>query len=149
MNRAQRRQMMKNYRHSGMSKQQAKEVVNANFMGDKFREGSKCRFNYELIIRIPEFNLQQEEFKNWIKEHKDTILTVDKTRYNGTEVTFKEDTNENQFWHKSATLIPVAFAEIKLNDGTEKTITLEDAKINNSKDSLIDVINRELNKEES
>lgn len=150
MNRAARRRMMKNYRHSGMSKQMAKDVVNANFMGDKFREGSKCRFNYELIIRIPEFNQQQDEFKNWIKEHKDDVLTVDKTRYDGTEVTFVEDANEKQFWHKSVTLIPVAFAQVKLNDGTQKDIVLEDVTDVNdvNSGSLIDRLNAELNKEE-
>lgn len=125
MNRAERRKMEKLYRHSGMTKVMAKEVVNANYRAEALKEGQKCKFNYEFIVRHPDFKKQKDEFREWVISHKGDILTVDAIRNNGLEVTFVEDENEEKYWHHVETLIPVATATIKLNDGTEKQVTLD------------------------
>ena len=36
-----------------------------------------------------------------------------------------EDEREEKFWHKTLTLLPVASATIKLNDGTVKSVALD------------------------
>jgi len=125
MNRAERRKMEKIYRHGGMNKAMAKEVVNANYRAEALKEGQKCKFNYEFIIRHPDFKKQKDEFRDWVIAHKDDTLTVDQIRNRGYEVTFVEDTNEEKLWHHVETLIPIASATIKLNDGTEKTVLLD------------------------
>ena len=125
MNRQQRRLQMKAFRKSGLSKEQAKATVNAYYMGEAFKAGQKAKFNWELIIRNPQFNQQKDEFREWVTSHKDEVLTVEETRYNGTEVTFVEDESQEKFWHKTMTLIPVASATIKLNDGTVKSVNLD------------------------
>lgn len=141
-NRAQRRKIMKAYRHTGMTKEQAKAVVNTYYMGDTFKEGQKCKLNYEGIIRHPDFNNQKDEFKDWIHAHKDTILTVSAVRDSGMQVQFEEDENEEKFWHHTLTLFPIASAKIKMEDGTEKVVVLEDM------ENINDKINEAMNSDD-
>jgi len=124
MNRAERRHMAKLYRHAGLTKEQAKATAN-QYLGDEMKEGDKVRFNFELMVRHPQWKLQKDEFKEWAIAHKNDILTVAETKDNGKQVTFVEDENEEKFWHKTVTLIPVATATIKLDDGTETKVVLD------------------------
>ena len=125
-NRKERRAIEKMYRKRGLSKAKAKELVNHYYTREAFKPGQKCKFNYEMIIRHPQFKQQIESFQNWVTEHKDDILTVKDTKEEGYIVTFEEDTQETPFWHRTETLIAVPTATIKLNGQEDTTVVLDD-----------------------
>jgi len=125
MNRQERRLYEKKLRKSGMSKEVAKQTVKAIYGAQPMSVGQKCKLNYQLIIRHPDFKKQKDVFVNWIKDNENSILTVSEIRSNGMEVTFEEDKNEPKLWHHVETLTPIATATIKLDDGTEKVVNLD------------------------
>jgi len=147
MNRKQRRDLMKYARKSGLNKTQAKEYSN-QFIGDKFQVGQKCKLNYEFIIRQSNFNSQSEDFKEWIRSNKGNILTVESITDGGWYCTFEEDTHEPKWKCSMPTLLPVPTATIKLEDGTEKKIVLDDNITDVNDPKIMEAVNAEMNKEE-
>lgn len=145
MNRKERRAYAKTLKSQNkISWNEAKHIAD-QYTGYSFSRGEKCKFNYELIHNNSSYKKQKEEFIEWVESHKDQVLTIDKVRHNGMEVTFVEDTNKVQFWHHSITLTPITTAKITLNDGTVKEIALDD--INDIKDPNFSAkINEQVNK---
>lgn len=132
MNRAERRRQEKMFRHAGLNKAAAK--LKANLMKSvPLSEGQKVKLNYELIIRHPQWKQQDEEFRQWVKENKDKVFTVEyepvRKQTNAYDkmwnVNFVEDTHEPKWLLHTDTLTLVPTATIKLNDGTQTVVDLD------------------------
>lgn len=153
MNRAQRRKQEKFLRHHGLGKQEAKYAVERYFTHQELEDGQKVRLNYELMIRHPDYKNQPQEFKDFVEEHKNDILTVEwnkeKVELDAFDkkmnVNLSEDTSDPKWLFYSDTLIPLATANIKLEDGTEHKVVLGD--IQNENDPRIQsLIQEEMDK---
>ena len=125
MNRKGRRALQKQLRKEGKTKIEAKNIVANKSWEEPFVVGQKCKLNYEWIIRRPDFKKQTNDFQNWVHAHKNDLFTVEQTRKEGREVTLLEADENHKFWHFVETLIPIASATIKLNNGKRETIALD------------------------
>lgn len=152
MNRKQRREMEKELRKNGVSKQVAKDVV-AVRDGKEMEEGTKVKLNYKRIITHPDWKKKlRKEYKDWIETHKDDIFTVewDEMRKSNNTVDKKirvclaEDTTVPKWLFLTTDLIPVSQAKIKLNNGKEIPID----GINSDLSNINEVINEALENDE-
>jgi len=126
MNRQQRRALMQNIRRSNkLTKKQAKEYVNTNFLGYRFAVGDKAKMDYQKMIRHRLWNYQEEGFRAWVEAHKDEVFTIAEVKEGYSNVTFEEDDTDPKWEFRTESLIPVASATIKLDDGTEKKVVLD------------------------
>lgn len=134
MNRAERRKMQKDLRKTGMSKEQAKAYVEKNYGPSiPMEEGQLVKLNYNLMVAHPEWKNQEDAFKLWVTAHRDKVFTVEwdpnrvaaNTDDIKTNVQLKEDETEDKWIFNTATLIPIASAKIKLDNGKEIKVPLE------------------------
>ena len=136
MNRKQRREIQRNLQKKGLTKTQAKQIVETYYSGNPLEEGAKVKLNYELMVRHPDWKILRKDFREWVEAHKDEVFTVEwdeRRKKNDTKdkklnVCLKEDTTNPKWLFHSDTLIPQISATITLNNG--KTIdagVVEDA----------------------
>lgn len=127
MNRKQRREMEKEFRKRGVSKQVAKDLV-AIRDGREMEEGTKVKLNYKRITTHPDWKKKlRKEYKDWIEAHKNDTFTVewDEMRKANNSVDKKirvclaEDTTVPKWLFLTSDLIPITKGKIKLNNGKE------------------------------
>lgn len=150
MNRAQRRAEIKNLQKRGVKREVARTLVEHYYSDIPLEEGTRVKINYDFIVRHPDWKIQRDDYKAWIEEHKDETFTVvwdEKRKANNTRdkkinVCFAEDTTEPKWLFNTATLMPVATAKIKMNDGTESELEII---TNNSEKLTTEKINQAVN----
>ena len=135
MNRAQRRQAVKNLqKEKGYKRAEAKRLVETFLTDVPLEEGQKVKLNYELMIRHPDWKNQRDDFKEWCTAHKDDIFTVewDKERKEKDAsdkklmVCLAEDETEPKWLFNTLTLTPIATARVKLDTtGEEVSVSLD------------------------
>ena len=140
-----------------ISRADAKKLVEMKYSHYPLEEGTKVKLNWELIKRHPDWKIQRKDYKEWVEAHKDEVFTVewDKNRkQNDTSdkkflVCLKEDETNPKWLFYSSTLIPLPVATVKLDDGTEKDIVINDANDIKSVDKIQDAINEALEREKN
>ena len=99
MNREQRRTAIKKYRRKGLSKQEAEHFANVQehlSQPRHFSAGDKVCLRYEKLIHEPGFEDRLPAYREFVKNHKTTVLTVEiPPEYeHRCLVTLAEDTHE-------------------------------------------------------
>lgn len=140
-----------------ISRADAKKLVEMKYSHYPLEEGTKVKLNWELIKRHPDWKIQRKDYKEWVEAHKDEVFTVEwdenRKRNNTSDKKFlvclKEDETNPKWLFYSSTLIPLPVATVKLDDGTEKDIVINDANDIKSVDKIQDAINEALEREKN
>lgn len=138
-----------------ISRADAKKLVEMKYSHYPLEEGTKVKLNWELIKRHPDWKIQRKDYKEWVEAHKDEVFTVEwdenRKRNNTSDKKFlvclKEDETDPKWLFYSSTLIPLPVATVKLDDGTEKDIVINDVNDIKSVDKIQDAINEALERE--
>ena len=138
-----------------ISRADAKKLVEMKYSHYPLEEGTKVKLNWELIKRHPDWKIQRKDYKEWVEAHKDEVFTVEwdenRKRNNTSDKKFlvclKEDETDPKWLFYSSTLIPLPVVTVKLDDGTEKDIVINDANDIKSVDKIQDAINEALERE--
>lgn len=108
MNREQRRRAEKALRHSGKTREQARQIVNEfEFMHPvkKLSNGDKVKLNVAGIKSDVNFKRKTDEYKTFVDTHQDDVFTVEldpKFHGNAILVCLAEDETEPKWlWHES------------------------------------------------
>lgn len=158
MNRKDRRAQTKILQKTAkISRADAKKLVEMKYSHYPLEEGTKVKLNWELIKRHPDWKIQRKDYKEWVEAHKDEVFTVEwdeNRKRNDTSdkkflVCLKEDETNPKWLFYSSTLIPLPVATVKLDDGTEKDIVINDANDIKSVDKIQDAINEALEREKN
>ena len=158
MNRKDRRAQTKILQKTAkISRADAKKLVEMKYSHYPLEEGTKVKLNWELIKRHPDWKIQRKDYKEWVEAHKDEVFTVEwdeNRKKNDTSdkkflVCLKEDETDPKWLFYSSTLIPLPVATVKLDDGTEKDIVINDANDIKSVDKIQDAINEALEREKN
>ena len=158
MNRKDRRAQTKVLQKTAkISRADAKKLVEMKYSHYPLEEGTKVKLNWELIKRHPDWKIQRKDYKEWVEAHKDDVFTVEwdeKRKNNNTSdkkflVCLKEDETNPKWLFYSSTLIPLPVATVKLDDGTEKDIVINDMNNIKSVDKIQDAINEALEREKN
>lgn len=158
MNRKDRRAQTKILQKTAkISRADAKKLVEMKYSHYPLEEGTKVKLNWELIKRHPDWKIQRKDYKEWVEAHKDEVFTVEwdenRKRNNTSDKKFlvclKEDETNPKWLFYSSTLIPLPVATVKLDDGTEKDIVINDANDIKSVDKIQDAINEALEREKN
>lgn len=158
MNRKDRRAQIKVLQKTAkISRADAKKLVEMKYSHYPLEEGTKVKLNWELIKRHPDWKIQRKDYKEWVEAHKDEVFTVEwdeNRKRNDTSdkkflVCLKEDETNPKWLFYSSTLIPLPVATVKLDDGTEKDIVINDANDIKSVDKIQDAINEALEREKN
>ena len=158
MNRKDRRAQIKVLQKTAkISRADAKKLVEMKYSHYPLEEGTKVKLNWELIKRHPDWKIQRKDYKEWVEAHKDDVFTVEwdeKRKNNNTSdkkflVCLKEDETNPKWLFYSSTLIPLPVATVKLDDGTEKDIVINDMNNIKSVDKIQDAINEALEREKN
>lgn len=156
MNRKDRRAQTKILQKTAkISRADAKKLVEMKYSHYPLEEGTKVKLNWELIKRHPDWKIQRKDYKEWVEAHKDEVFTVEwdenRKRNNTSDKKFlvclKEDETDPKWLFYSSTLIPLPVATVKLDDGTEKDIVINDVNDIKSVDKIQDAINEALERE--
>ena len=156
MNRKDRRAQTKILQKTAkISRADAKKLVEMKYSHYPLEEGTKVKLNWELIKRHPDWKIQRKDYKEWVEAHKDEVFTVEwdeNRKKNDTSdkkflVCLKEDETDPKWLFYSSTLIPLPVATVKLDDGTEKDIIINDVNDIKSVDKIQDAINEALERE--
>ena len=156
MNRKDRRAQTKILQKTAkISRADAKKLVEMKYSHYPLEEGTKVKLNWELIKRHPDWKIQRKDYKEWVEAHKDEVFTVEwdenRKRNNTSDKKFlvclKEDETDPKWLFYSSTLIPLPVATVKLDDGTEKDIVINDANDIKSTDRIQNAINEALERE--
>lgn len=140
-----------------ISRADAKKLVEMKYSHYPLEEGTKVKLNWELIKRHPDWKIQRKDYKEWVEAHKDEVFTVEwdenRKRNNTSDKKFlvclKEDETDPKWLFYSSTLIPLPVATVKLDDGTEKDIVINDVNDIKSVDKIQDAINEALEREKN
>lgn len=140
-----------------ISRADAKKLVEMKYSHYPLEEGTKVKLNWELIKRHPDWKIQRKDYKEWVEAHKDEVFTVEwdeNRKKNDTSdkkflVCLKEDETDPKWLFYSSTLIPLPVATVKLDDGTEKDIIINDVNDIKSVDKIQDAINEALEREKN
>ena len=140
-----------------ISRADAKKLVEMKYSHYPLEEGTKVKLNWELIKRHPDWKIQRKDYKEWVEAHKDEVFTVEwdeNRKRNDTSdkkflVCLKEDETDPKWLFYSSTLIPLPVATVKLDDGTEKDIVINNANDIKSVDKIQDAINEALEREKN
>lgn len=158
MNRKDRRAQTKILQKTAkISRADAKKLVEMKYSHYPLEEGTKVKLNWELIKRHPDWKIQRKDYKEWVEAHKDEVFTVEwdenRKRNNTSDKKFlvclKEDETDPKWLFYSSTLIPLPVATVKLDDGTEKDIVINDVNDIKSVDKIQDAINEALEREKN
>ena len=158
MNRKDRRAQTKILQKTAkISRADAKKLVEMKYSHYPLEEGTKVKLNWELIKRHPDWKIQRKDYKEWVEAHKDEVFTVEwdeNRKKNDTSdkkflVCLKEDETDPKWLFYSSTLIPLPVATVKLDDGTEKDIIINDVNDIKSVDKIQDAINEALEREKN
>lgn len=158
MNRKDRRAQTKILQKTAkISRADAKKLVEMKYSHYPLEEGTKVKLNWELIKRHPDWKIQRKDYKEWVEAHKDEVFTVEwdenRKRNNTSDKKFlvclKEDETNPKWLFYSSTLIPLPVATVKLDDGTEKDIVINDVNDIKSVDKIQDAINEALEREKN
>ena len=158
MNRKDRRAQTKILQKTAkISRADAKKLVEMKYSHYPLEEGTKVKLNWELIKRHPDWKIQRKDYKEWVEAHKDEVFTVEwdenRKRNNTSDKKFlvclKEDETNPKWLFYSSTLIPLPVATVKLDDGTEKDIVINDMNNIKSVDKIQDAINEALEREKN
>ena len=158
MNRKDRRAQTKVLQKTAkISRADAKKLVEMKYSHYPLEEGTKVKLNWELIKRHPDWKIQRKDYKEWVEAHKDEVFTVEwdeNRKKNNTSdkkflVCLKEDETNPKWLFYSSTLIPLPVATVKLDDGTEKDIVINDMNNIKSVDKIQDAINEALEREKN
>lgn len=158
MNRKDRRAQTKILQKTAkISRADAKKLVEMKYSHYPLEEGTKVKLNWELIKRHPDWKIQRKDYKEWVEAHKDEVFTVEwdeNRKRNDTSdkkflVCLKEDETDPKWLFYSSTLIPLPVATVKLDDGTEKDIIINDVNDIKSVDKIQDAINEALEREKN
>ena len=158
MNRKDRRAQTKVLQKTAkISRADAKKLVEMKYSHYPLEEGTKVKLNWELIKRHPDWKIQRKDYKEWVEAHKDEVFTVEwdeNRKKNDTSdkkflVCLKEDETDPKWLFYSSTLIPLPVATVKLDDGTEKDIIINDVNDIKSVDKIQDAINEALEREKN
>lgn len=158
MNRKDRRAQTKVLQKTAkISRADAKKLVEMKYSHYPLEEGTKVKLNWELIKRHPDWKIQRKDYKEWVETHKDEVFTVEwdeNRKRNDTSdkkflVCLKEDETNPKWLFYSSTLIPLPVATVKLDDGTEKDIIINDVNDIKSVDKIQDAINEALEREKN
>ena len=158
MNRKDRRAQTKILQKTAkISRADAKKLVEMKYSHYPLEEGTKVKLNWELIKRHPDWKIQRKDYKEWVEAHKDEVFTVEwdeNRKKNDTSdkkflVCLKEDETDPKWLFYSSTLIPLPVATVKLDDGTEKDIVINDMNNIKSVDKIQDAINEALEREKN
>ena len=154
MNREQRRAEVKRLQKHGMKRSMARALVEKNYSNVELEEGAVVKLNYDLMSRHPDWKVQRDDFKEWVTAHKDEYFTVEWDERRKAEnsndkkimVCLKEDDTNPKWLFHTDTLIPIATATIKLENGKEIDVKLDG--VTDPNDSRIqDAINEALERE--
>lgn len=140
-----------------ISRADAKKLVEMKYSHYPLEEGTKVKLNWELIKRHPDWKIQRKDYKEWVEAHKDEVFTVEwdenRKRNNTSDKKFlvclKEDETDPKWLFYSSTLTPLPVATVKLDDGTEKDIVINDVNDIKSVDKIQDAINEALEREKN
>lgn len=122
MNRAERRNTVKNLQKKGMKRDSARDFVDRvdyaehSFAQEEHWEGEKVKLNYDRITSYRDYPKMHQAYKDFVEENKDKVLTVEfdeirkkeaeKNKGKSSLVQFAEDTNEPKFLFFGVDLIP-------------------------------------------
>lgn len=114
MNREQRRNLQKAIKSGKVDVDKVKNALSdlielqASTYG--IEQGDKVKLNYDKIVSDPNFENMNPDFKTWVNQNKDTILTVEfeeRQERNKMFCTFLEDDSGLKWWVFVGDLIKV------------------------------------------